>query len=196
MEVNAKKLGKLKFLARKICGTLDRSNEEFVSQSKIVIRSFMKKFENIDNASDEEMLDYLNKNRAYLFCSLPFDRGLVHYMVYSVKKNAISKLFTWFLNDLTGDMDQLHPNINVIVGLSPTRQPETFLDYMQRNSNDPRQSGDFRDGINTKISEFKSMYKAKYFHELSEAEQAKLLEVWVAAGVKDEVDIPEGYSTK
>lgn len=169
----------------------------------------MKKFENIDNASDEEMLAYLNKNRAYLFCTLPFDRGLVHYMVYAMDKNSISKLFTWFLNDLvswdylpgnntisglTPTGRQLHPEINVIVGYSPTRQPETFLDYMQREMDDPTRPADFKGGTYAKISEFRRMYKAKHFHELSQAEQSNLLAAWKHSGVEDEVEIPKSYA--
>ena len=163
--VDADRFKMLKYLAMKFCDNMSYDDDVFVERAKKIVRSFMKKFDGVNNASDKQILGFLNENRSHLFCKKPLG-GEEHYMVYAVNNNQISKLFTMFLNKLTPNMDTLAPDVNVIVGTSPDGKPETFLDYIKRKSLEPVYSDSYRETINSKISEFRRRYKAKYFYEL------------------------------
>ena len=165
--IDPQRLKKLRFLALKYCGNMEYDNDVFVERATKIARSFMKKFDGIEQASKAQILAFLNENRAHLFCKKPLG-GEEHYMVYAVKNNQISKLFTFFLNDLTSNKDTLSPNVNVIVGTSPSGSPETFLDFLQRKADEPDRHPDFKNKIYTKISQFRRLYNAKYFHEIVE----------------------------
>lgn len=163
--VDPERLRMLKFLAFKLCTNMEYDDEVFVERAKKIARSFMKKFDGVDNASDSQILEFLNTNKSHLYCKLPLG-GEEHYMVYAVNNNQISKLFTMFLNKLTPNMDTLAPDVNVIVGTSPDGNPETFLDLLKRKSLEPDRPASFKETIDSKISQFRRMYKAKYFYEL------------------------------
>ena len=164
--VDPERLKMLKYLARKLCGSMLSDNDDlFVERGKKIVSSFMKKFDGVDNASDSQILTFLNTNKSHLYCKLPLG-GEEHYMVYAVNNNQLQKLFTMFLNTLTPNMDTLAPDVNVIVGTSPDGNPETFLDLLKRKSLEQDRAKGYKEAIDSKISEFRDIYHAKYFYEL------------------------------
>jgi len=160
----------LRYLALKLCGNMKDDNDVFVKNAKKIVSSFMKKFDQVNNASDEQILGFLNENRAHLFCKKPLG-GEEHYMVYAVKNNQVSKLFTKLLNKLTPDMESLPPNVNVIVDNAADGTPETFLDFLKRKADEPDNPESLTNTYYTKISEFRRRYSAKYFHEIEAREK-------------------------
>ena len=169
--VDETRLKKLKFLARKLCSNMKYDDDVFIDRAKRIVSSFRKKFDKdkdgnkIKETSDEDILRFLNKNRSHLYCELPLG-GEEHYMVYAVNNGQLQKLFSMFLNTLTTDMKVLAPNVNMVVGKSPKGDLETILDVLKRKSLEEGRSKDFVDAMNSKISQFRRMYKAKYYHEL------------------------------
>jgi hypothetical protein len=74
----------------------------------------------------------------------------------------MDKVFSHFLNNLMTGSDGLAPNVNVIVGPN-----KTLLDAMALKVEHYSTRPGLKEDMEIEIAEFRSMYQAKYFHELA-----------------------------
>lgn len=135
---------------------------------KDAIMSHMEQYESIKDPTPKQMVEFLNKNKHYMVCG----DEKKNYMIVSFERGiAYKELFNnLFLKDLLIDKETF-VDINAISYSSENNTPETVLDYMIRQANDPTRDAASKIEINRLISVFTRAFGAKTYDELSEAEK-------------------------
>jgi hypothetical protein len=160
---------RIRELANKMCRYFNKPLYSFFRSSypgKILVREFLTEFDQIEKATNEQILKFLNQNRAYLWCANTMGKE-EHYMVFAVRNQYMDDLFDSFFSELTSDNTKLSPNLNVVVGHSLDGKPQTFLDFIKSLADNTALPKQTSHTYQLKLKEFRDMYKAKYYHELS-----------------------------
>jgi hypothetical protein len=126
-------------LSQKLCGYFVDAGRNIPKLSKKAIERHMKLYEGINSPSKAQIIKFLNLNKNYMTCG----KEEKNYMMVSFENGrAYDQLFNMLFFDLLVPKDEsVHIDVNAI---SYHRgKPETVLDFMYREYNDPTNS-DFK----------------------------------------------------
>lgn len=165
----------IELLTSRICGYFASESLELVDKTRKAIMKHMREYEGIENPNPKQIIEFLNRNKHFMYCPCLDYRGIegnMNYMMVSFEHgNAYDWLFNkFFVKELVIDRENFI-DINAISYTCPNGTPETVLDYMIRRFKDPATDSDTRLDIERLIRIFTKSLGAKKYNEISEAEK-------------------------
>lgn len=162
-------------LSTRICSYYNEDGTKIATYVDSAIKVHMKKYENITNPTPEQTIQFLNRNKHAMTCG----EENKHYMMVSFELGrAYDQLFNvLFFDWLLTEDESLWIDVNAISFSGPPtgKDPETVLDFMDRQLNsrvvDKKKKGEIRSLVET----FEEYLGAKRFKDYPLAEQQKII---------------------
>lgn len=159
-------------LSEELCGYFIAEGKEIPKLSKKAIEDHMKDYEGIVSPSRALMIKFLNHNKNYMTCG----KEKKNYMMVSFENGrAYDQLFNVLFFDLLVPEDEsVHIDVNAIS--YHLGKPETVLDFMYREYNDPTNSDFKKREVLSLIETFEQEpFYAKKYAMLKDDEKALML---------------------
>jgi hypothetical protein len=156
-------------LSEELCGYFIAEGKDIPKLSKKAIEDHMKDYEGIVSPSKAQMVKFLNHNKNYMTCG----KEEKNYMMVSFEYGrAYDELFNMLFFDLLVPKDEsVHIDVNAIS--YHLGKPETVLDFMYREYNDPTNSEGKKAEVGSLIETFEMepFYAKKHVELLNENEK-------------------------
>ncbi|MFT2092326.1 hypothetical protein [Paraglaciecola sp. 2405UD69-4] len=161
---------KIRSLAQGICNTYDNGHDTVLNIEK-VIKSHITDYIQILDLTPEQITLFLNKHKDNMTCTINGEQ--VHYMHYSFYKNSFAffSLFKKYLSDkvwMNIEDESINIDVNAVSYFQDSKQPETVLDYMLRESARLPEGNERKARIDQVMRIFVNMFEAKTYGQLVE----------------------------
>ncbi len=157
-------------LAQQICLTYDNGHKT-VTNIDSMIQNHLAFYHKLPDPTPEQITLFLNKHKDNMTCTINGEQ--VHYMHYSFYDSgfAFFSLFKKYLSDkvwMNIEDESINIDVNAVSYFQDSKQPETVLDYMLRESARLPKGDERKARIEQVIFIFKNDFNAKTYGQLVE----------------------------